>query len=398
MKIKHILIAGVLISLNTFFIHAAETEKRRIAAPDPQVAEVTDTAEDNREKVQIALLLDTSSSMSGLIDQARTQLWKVVNTFVEAERNGVTPYVEVALYEYGNSGLYVGNNYIRQIQPLTRDLDQLSSDLFALRTNGGDEYCGAVIQRALGDLKWDKNPKTYKAIFVAGNEAFTQGPIDARVACKDAVKRNIIVNTIHCGNRETGITGSWHDGAALAEGKYMVIDQDRAVQHIVAPQDKAISELGKDLNKTYIGFGNRRVEAIQKQAEADVSAIANEAKGAAVSRAVTKASKNYSNSHWDLVDACKDNSVDLAKLKKEDLPQKMQTLAPAERADYVAKAARQRAVIQSQIVELNKQREAFVAIERKKLAAAGGEKTLDEVLIETARSQATSLGYSFEKE
>jgi hypothetical protein len=30
-------------------------------------------------RVQIALLLDTSNSMDGLIDQARSQLWRVVN-------------------------------------------------------------------------------------------------------------------------------------------------------------------------------------------------------------------------------------------------------------------------------------------------------------------------------
>ncbi|MDF1788917.1 MAG: hypothetical protein P1U82_23855, partial [Verrucomicrobiales bacterium] len=39
-------------------------------------------------KVQLALLLDTSNSMDGLIEQAKTQLWKVVNTFIGAKQNG----------------------------------------------------------------------------------------------------------------------------------------------------------------------------------------------------------------------------------------------------------------------------------------------------------------------
>ena len=34
--------------------------------------------------------------------------------------------------------------------PLTRDLDLVSKELFSLRTNGGSEFCGAVIQRATG--------------------------------------------------------------------------------------------------------------------------------------------------------------------------------------------------------------------------------------------------------
>jgi hypothetical protein len=39
-----------------------------------------------RPRVQLALLLDTSNSMDGLIDQARSQLWSVVNQFAAARR------------------------------------------------------------------------------------------------------------------------------------------------------------------------------------------------------------------------------------------------------------------------------------------------------------------------
>ena len=127
----------------------------------------TSLPSDPQHKVQIALLLDTSNSMDGLIDQAKTQLWKVVNSFNDAKRDGKVPFVEVALYEYGNNGLHIGNNWIRQVEPLTRDLDEISRELFAFRTNGGDEYCGAVIQRALSDLSWDPSPRTYKAVFIA---------------------------------------------------------------------------------------------------------------------------------------------------------------------------------------------------------------------------------------
>jgi hypothetical protein len=48
---------------------------------------------------QVALLLDTSNSMDGLIDQARSELWKVVNEFALAHRAGRPAGLEVALYE-----------------------------------------------------------------------------------------------------------------------------------------------------------------------------------------------------------------------------------------------------------------------------------------------------------
>jgi hypothetical protein len=44
-----------------------------------------------------------------------------------------------------------------------------------LRTNGGSEYCGAVIRDASMNLKWDDNNQSMKLIYIAGNEPFDQG-------------------------------------------------------------------------------------------------------------------------------------------------------------------------------------------------------------------------------
>ncbi|HEY8990915.1 MAG TPA: vWA domain-containing protein [Luteolibacter sp.] len=363
-------------------------------APAPETPRVDPAPASNR--VQIALLLDTSNSMDGLIDQAKTQLWKVVNTFTDARRDGEAPKVEVALYEYGNNGLNQDNQWVRQVLPLTRDLDELSKALFALKTNGGEEYCGAVIQRALGDLSWDADKGAYKVLFIAGNEPFTQGPVDVRKACREALAKGVVVNTIHCGSRDEGMSGAWHDGAALGGGKFMIINQDRAVVDIAAPQDKRIAELGVELNKTYLGYGKERAAGAAKQEAADKDAHANAASGAPAARAVAKASKNYHNATWDLVDAVREKQVDPAKLEPTDLPEAMRGLKPEERAAFVEKAAKDRAEIQGKIVALNREREAFVAEELKKSAKETGEKTLDQAIIEATREQASALGYKFQ--
>jgi len=122
------------------------------SSPEPQIT----VSKDN--KIQVALLLDTSNSMDGLIDQAKSRLWNIVNTLTTLKYNGQAPQVEIALYEYGNDGLK-DENYFRQVTPLTQDLDLVSEKLFALRTNGGSEYCGAVIRDASTNLKWDSNEK-----------------------------------------------------------------------------------------------------------------------------------------------------------------------------------------------------------------------------------------------
>ena len=89
----------------------------------------------HRQRVDIALLLDTSNSMDGLINQAKSQLWSIVQEFAHARRGGHPPLLRVALFEYGNTRLPATEGYIRQVVPLTDDLDRLSAELFRLRLN-----------------------------------------------------------------------------------------------------------------------------------------------------------------------------------------------------------------------------------------------------------------------
>jgi hypothetical protein len=360
------------------------------------VAPPTDQPAEGQAKVQLAILLDTSGSMSGLIEQTKTQLWRIVNTFIDAKQNGQVPFVEVALYEYGNDGLSGETHWIRQIQPLTRDLDQISADLFSLRTNGGSEFCGAVVERATLDLSWDSTPGVYKAIFVAGNEAFTQGPIDANKSCQAAIAKGIIVNTIHCGSEQEGVDGGWKSGAMLADGKFLIIDHNQAVVHIEAPQDAEILRLNTELNKTYIPIGAVGREKWGNQKAQDDNAIAKEESGAAIQRAFCKASSNYNNANWDLVDACKAEGFKWAGLKEEELPEEMKKLDEAGRKAYVAKKEEERKSIQTSIQRLNEEREAFV-LEKRKEQGDEVDNTLDKVVVNTVREQAEKKGYQFEK-
>lgn len=349
---------------------------------------------EGQAKVQLAILLDTSGSMSGLIEQTKTQLWKVVNTFIDAKQNGQVPFVEVALYEYGAGSQ--NPNFIRSIQPLTRDLDQISEDLFALKTSGSQEYCGAVIAEATAKLKWDASPDVYKAIFIAGNEPFTQGSVDPSKACKDAIAKGIIVNTIHCGDEQAGINGGWKSGALLADGNFLVINHNAAVVHIEAPQDAEIVALNESLNKTYIAYGKQGARKLASQTAQDGNALKKEKSGAAVGRAVTKASKNYWNASWDLVDASKEKGFDWSKVKEEDLPEEMKKLDLEGRKKYVAGKEKERGEIQRKIQTLNDARKKFVA-EKRKEAAEGDEETLDVAVTKTVRDQAAKKGYQFKK-
>jgi len=350
-----------------------------------------DAKEQSTPLVQIAILLDTSGSMRGLIDQARAQLWKVVNEFATAEQDGKRAELQVALYQYGSGSLPAAKGYLRRVLPLTTDLDKVSQELFALKIGGSKEYCGQVIQAAADQLAWSGSSSDLKAIFIAGNEPFTQGPVDYRQACKAAIAKGITVNTIHCGPGQQGIAGKWQDGATLADGKSINIDHNRKVAHIAAPQDKEIARLDKELNKTYVPYGRRGRAGAANQAEQDKNA-ARVSRSSVLQRAAAKASAQYRNVSWDLVDAVRDGKIKLEDIKTEDLPKEIQGQSPAERKAYVEAKAKSRAEVQSKIKVLNEQRKKHVAAEMKKRSEKG-EKTLDDAIITAVRAQAKRLKF-----
>lgn len=369
------------------------------AAVQPATHEIAVAPETKaKPRIEVALLLDTSNSMDGLINQARTKLWKIVNEFESARRDGQRADVYVALYEYGNNGLPADKGHIRQVVPLTLDLDKISEELFALTTNGGNEYCGQVIEQAVRELEWSDAKADLRCIFIAGNEPFTQGSVDYKDACRAAADKNITVSTIHCGGYDEGVSTMWADGAKLADGSYMNIDANRVEPHIAAPQDEQLAELNKALNSTYCAYGEDefRGQAIARQQAQDTNA-AEAAPAALYSRAVSKAGRLYRNANWDLVDAVKEEQVDLAKLKKDQLPEELRELSTDELAAHVKKLAEQRAKIQQQIKSLGAERAKFVAAERAKLAEAGSD-SLDDAIVESVRKQATAQSFEFVEE
>ncbi len=349
-------------------------------------------ATDEIPKIQVAICLDVSNSMDGLIDQTKSQLWKMVNELATSKKGEVTPDIELALYEYGNSGLSATNGYIRQVTKLTTDLDLISEKLFALTTNGGDEYCGWTISDVTKDLKWSESNDDLKLIIIAGNEPFNQGKIDYKESCKAAIAKGIMINTIHCGDYETGVRTFWKDGADLADGKYMNINQDAKVVHVETPFDTEILKLNQELNKTYIGYGNAGKSRIVMQEVQDNNAASY---GAAnnVERAVSKSKKAYKNDEWDLVDAMAKDEEILEEVEKEALPEVMQEMDKKERKEFIETKSKKRTEVQTKINDLNKKRKKFIA---EKETENGENLTLDNVMLKAIREQAKNKNYKFE--
>ena len=351
----------------------------------------------NSPKIQAAILLDVSNSMDGLIEQAKAQLWTMVNVMGKAKCNGETPQIEIALYEYGRDNNDLRKGYVKKITPFTSDLDDLSQKLFQLTTNGGEEYCGYVIHTSLNELKWDTASSNYKVIFISGNEDFLQGNISYTLACTEAKKKGVIVNTIYCGDRLQGIKEHWNLLGECGNGSFTNINSDAKPEDIPTPYDSTLITLNYKLNGTYIYYGADGRGKKQLQGSMDVAnSSVNSYVG--VNRAVSKASsKTYNNSGWDLVDAKEADTKALDKIDYKTLPDSLQKKNKAELEAIIDQKSTERAGIQKEILDINKKREEFIAEEKIKKAKAGNNsQTLESEVERIIRQQATRFNMKIE--
>ena len=346
--------------------------------------------DDGKPVIQVALLLDTSGSMSPLIDQAKTELWSIVNKLGQAKYKGQSPKIEVALYEYGKSTLERDGGYIKQLAPFTHDLDGLSEVLFALQTNGGEEYCAWAIRSALDSLKWKSRPGSLKMIFIAGNEPFTQGPVEVEPVIAEANKKGVLVHPILCSTGDSGDRPSWSSAADLAHTDLKIIDHTRVVSVPKTPYDDKLAQLSSELNQTYVGYGSTGRAKVARQTAQDSNAYAVGAPAAA-ERSVAKAGASYKNSEWDVVDRAEE-AGGISAIAEDELPDEMKKMSKPEREAYVAKKAKERERVQAEIKDLSVKRQDYIAQKQKEEGTTDA--TLGSSVINSVRGQAQKEGFT----
>jgi hypothetical protein len=338
--------------------------------------------------IDLVLCLDTSNSMDGLIDSAKRKLWDIVNDLGRAKP---TPRLRVALYSYGNTGYDQSRGWVRQEVPLTTDLDKVSEKLFALTTNGGDEYVGRVSQAALRELDWAKEPGAFKVMFVCGNEPADQDrEVKLAPLAETAVRQGVTINTIYCGPANHSETAGWKFLAERAEGRFLSINQDSRVT-ITTPQDARLAELSGKLNRTYLFYGKDAPARALNQEAQDANA-AGLSLATSAGRALTKSSGNYRMAESDLVDKLQeDPKFDLSKVPEAELPEEMRKMTVEERRSHITAKLKERQTIQDEIKKLSRERAEYLAAEEKKQASSA-DRSLDQAMRSALREQAAKKG------
>lgn len=387
---KSIIFLSMLLTSQIF---ATQLNIPPVLKPDTQTINIPQQGKFIRTgpTIQIAILLDTSNSMDGLINQAKTQIWNIINEVSRANKDNKDVTMQIALFEYGKMSLPMHTGYIQMLSPLTNDLDFLSEKLFSLKTNGGDEYAGMVIDKAVKKLYWSKHKDDLKIIIIAGNEGFDQGDLNYVEAVTDAKENKILVNTIYCGEYNDGINLKWKSGADIGNGRYMNIDSDAKVRYIKTPYDGDIISLNKRLNDTYIGYGREGAMKKSRQLTQDKQ---NEVLSTSsyISRAVSKSTKQYKTDSWDAVASFDKGNKEITKVLKESNVE-FKDKNEKEIAVIIESKSKERKEIQKEIQTLEKKRRDYIA----KNSDKSDKNTFGEKIIKEMKLQIKEKGYNFKK-
>jgi Mg-chelatase subunit ChlD len=350
--------------------------------------------------IEAVFVLDTTGSMGGLIDAAKTKIWSIANTMATADP---TPDIRIGLVGYRDRG----DVYVTALTPLAHDLDAVYADLMRFAADGGGDTPESVNQalyEAVTRMPWSPvSRNAYRVIFLVGDAPpqMNYGD-DVRYAesCRLAGRRGIVINTIQCGDlAET--TPVWKEIAHLGEGNYFQVAQSGGAVRCDTPYDEPIASLSRALDDTRIFYGGADELAEAEARRETAKSIYAEAKPAAIAeRTVFNASKagakNFGGSR-ELVQDVASGRVHPGEMDRSMLPEELRTMKTDELDALIATRGRQRQDLQQQIDDLAKKRQAFIQAKLKEAKDAGS-LSLDAKVFRCIKSQAQAKGLIYEGE
>jgi hypothetical protein len=210
--------------------------------------------------------------------------------------------------------------------------------------------------------------------------------------CQDAMKKDLIINTVQCGGI-VQTTPIWQEIAKLSEGSYAAIAQSGNMAAIATPMDAELAELNRKVGATLVAYGD-----VAARRSLTAKQVAAEAAPASVSADRLAFNARYGvavQGEGELLDSLSSGKVKLTELKKDQLPADWQKLDDAELKAKIEKQQEERAELQAQIVKLSKDRDDYIAKERKRQAAGGN--SFDEKVAQAIRTQAAKKGIEYGK-
>lgn len=360
----------------------------RIAAPKHQP--------NQRPKVEVVFVLDTTGSMGGLIQAAKEKIWSIATTMASAQP---APEIKMGLVAYRDRG----DAYVTRVVDLSEDLDSMYAALMDFQADGGGdgpESVNQALYNAVHAISWSQDPQAYKVVFLVGDappHMDYQDDVKYPHTVAAAQKKGIVINAIQCGADDL-TKKEWRRVAQLGQGRYFQVGQAGSAVAIATPFDEKLAELSKKLDDTRLYYGSVEEKKKQrKKIEATDKLHASSSVESRARRAEFNASKGGEMNflgEGELVEDVTSGRVDLSVVEREKLPAPLQTMAPAEQKALIAETASRRNELQQEIQQLAKQRADYL---KKEVEKAGGAKdSLDAKIYSAIKEQAETRGLKYE--
>ncbi|ABD05427.1 von Willebrand factor, type A [Rhodopseudomonas palustris HaA2] len=323
-----------------------------------------------RPTVEVAFVLDTTGSMSGLIEGAKRKIWSIATAILDSNPDAD---IRMGLVMYRD----IGDDYVTRRVELTSDIQDLYARLLELQARGGGDWPESVneaLDVAVNKLHWTKEGDICRIVFLVGDAPphmdYAQ---DTKYPTTLAVARqkDIIVNAVQAGHaRDTERV--WHEIAESGRGRYIPIPQDGGqIVVIETPYDQDIIILQNRINGTVIPYGPAPIQKRTEDQTRQLSKVAASAPASASDMAsyINKRARTSSEAvtgGGDLVSDVIAGRQKLDAVKDEDLPDALRSLPAEQRAAKVESEMAARKTLNEQLATLVKQRDAYLAAQRDK--------------------------------
>ncbi|HEX2570832.1 MAG TPA: vWA domain-containing protein [Polyangia bacterium] len=314
--------------------------------PPPQQAE--------RPRVEVVFALDTTGSMSGLIEGAKRKIWSIADFLASGQPR---PEIRIGLVGYRD----IGDDYVTRFYDLSDDLDTVFAHLQSFSADGGGdtpEHVGRALHDAVERASWSSGDKVVRLIYLVGDappHTDYQDGYDYRAMARKAAKKGIHINTVRCGD-DPDTRVAWREIARVGQGDYASIEQSGGMAVVTTPYDDRLAELNRKLASTALGWG-----AHKREVAAKASAAAAAPAAIAADRVSFAAKKGLAVSgDGELVNDIAAGKAKLADIKAEELPAELQGLpAPAQEA-YIEKKQIERQRLIEEINRVSNERADFL--------------------------------------
>lgn len=349
-----------------------------------------------RPIVEVVFVLDTTSSMSGLIQAAKDNIWSIARTMASAQPQ---PQIRIGLVAFRDRG----DSYVTQVVDLSDDLDAMYAKLMDFAPDGGGDGPEAVneaLYAAVHQVHWSQDPAAYQVIFLVGDAPpHMDYPDDVKYpqTLSAATAKGIVVNTIQAG-QDASTREQWQQIAALSQGASFQVEQSGNAVAVATPFDAEMARKARELDQTRLYYGDEdtRSRGASKLAAAD-KLNAGGSVGSLAQRAAFNASASGARNllgDSELVDDVANGRVDLAAIDQTELPESLRELPKDAQLQMLRDTKARRDGLTHEIAQLAEQRQQFIEDTLKRDADVA--QTLDYQIFNAVKEQAGKKGLTYE--